>query len=85
MGPQICTEGEPASETQKGEDLTETQRQDLRALEKKYKGLFSKIPGKTSMIEHAITMKGKQVVRTPPRRWPKHLEKNLLEEVEVME
>lgn len=61
------------------------QKKDLSIALGQFKAILSPEPGKTDLVQHRITIKGEKVIRLPPpRRWPKHLEEDLIKEVQGM-
>lgn len=88
-----CEELGPDVTEIKGEDKQEgmvfiqdkEMKEDLQRLKKQFQGVFSKKPGKTNLVHHCIKIKERRVVRLPPRRWPKHFERHLTQEIEAME
>lgn len=49
-----------------GEELTPRQKEELESLRKRYEGVFSKVPEKTSLVQHHINIMGSKVVRLHP-------------------
>lgn len=77
---EVCL-GSEATEIQKnqeaklqlGEDLTTTQREQMRTLEGEFKEVFSVLPGRTDKVEHQINTPTNVVVRSGGQNWPYHL------------
>lgn len=65
-------------------DLTPTQKQDLELVLRQFGRTLSQKPGKTNLVQHQINVKGEKAIRLPPRRWPKHLEGDLIKEIQGM-
>ncbi|KAL5481323.1 hypothetical protein EMCRGX_G021459 [Ephydatia muelleri] len=59
------------AEVQMGEQLSEVQRQELRALLNEFRTLFSNKPGRTGLVEHCIETGTARPIRLPPCRSPK--------------
>lgn len=68
----------------KGDNLSPAQKLNLAKLQAEFPKVFSKKPGKTSLIQHKIKIKGNKIIRLGPRKWPKHVEEVLIEEVQTM-
>lgn len=85
LGPMGASTQEKGKSAGVGENLSPKQRADLEYLQECFPKVFSKKPGCTNLVQHVIRVKERRPVRLPPQRWPKHLKKVLIEEVQVMQ
>lgn len=68
-----------------GEILSTPQVEQVSALERAFRDVFSPLPGHTHWAVHQIQTEEGKVVRLPTRRWPRHLEQTLQDEVDAMQ
>ena len=67
-----------------GEQLSEEQREQLRALVKQFSDVFKKEPGRTDVVKHKIPTGDANPVRLPPYRVPHAYRQVLKQELEDM-
>ena len=65
---ELGVEEDADAEVQMGEQLSEVQRQELRALLNEFRTLFSNKPGRTGLVEHCIETGTARPIRLPPYR-----------------
>ena len=65
---ELGVEEDTDAEVQMGEQLSEVQRQELRALLNEFRTLFSNKPGRTGLVEHCIETGTARPIRLPPYR-----------------
>ncbi|MBN3286867.1 NYNRI protein, partial [Polyodon spathula] len=82
FGPSI--ESESAIEVPMGEQLTPDQREEVSNLIKMFSDVFSNVPGRTHLIEHAIITPPGLRVRQRPYRIPESRRDSVRREVECM-
>ena len=71
-------------EVQMGEQLSEVQRQELRALLNEFRTLFSNKPGRTGLVEHCIETGTARHIRLPPYRIPQAYRDTVKQEIQKM-
>ena len=67
-----------------GEQLSDGQREQLRALVKQFSDVFKKEPGRTDVVTHKIPTEDANLVRLPPYRVPHAYRQVLKQELEDM-
>lgn len=81
--PSLCQK-ETWRQVKISENLSEEQQTEVRAVLEDYKEVWSDVPGRTSLLEHKITLIQEQVVRTRPYKIPYSLRQEINEQLDEM-
>ena len=79
-----CLSSQGSAEVPIGEDLSPSQRQDVRELLGRFQDRFSDLPGRTTVLRHDVITEPGKVVRQRPYRIPEARRAAIKEEVEKM-